>query len=91
MGQDMDQDGNQDMDQGGNRDGPAVRLLLIWRVLFWFCTAAGLLMAGFLFLELTSPDRALPGALFVPAVVLLLIWAGLTRYIGRQIVRLRQG
>ena len=82
---------NQGGNQGGNRDGPAVRLLLIWRVLFWFCTAAGLLMAVFLFLELTSPARVLPGALFVPAAVLLLIWAGLTRYIGRQVARLRQG
>lgn len=66
------------------------RLVLFWRFLFWFCAAAGILLAGFLVLELVSPDRELSALFFVPATLLLLIWAALTRYIGIQLRRLRQ-
>ena len=73
-----------------DRNAPADRLLLIWRALFWFCAAAGVLMAGFILLELTAPDRDRPAASFLPAVFLLLVWAGLTRFIGVRVRRLRQ-
>lgn len=72
-----------------DRNTPQARLLLVWRVLFWFCAVAGLLMAVFVVLELISPDRDRPAASFLPAVLLLLIWAVLTRFIGVQVRRLR--
>ena len=78
-----------DRDPVPDRDPSRQRLVLFWRILFWFCLAAGVLLAGFLLLELTSPDRELSALFFLPAALLLLIWAALTRYIRVQLRRLR--